>query len=244
VQRNIESLADVYGGAASTLTGYAISTNNSWPYVTYPNWERFSSHIQELTTTVEVALIPMVDDANTWASYAVKNAPYAIAPIVFEIDNGLLVPVQEDEQSAVVWQFAADPDYANGFEPLYINFNAYCQPFFHNAAMAVRKFGLGIPTGFMPPIDYNMEGATGTSLDVMAVDKDVRSAYIHPIYDDFSPNASVVAYLHGSLSWKAYFDHVPSTRDHGVHCVISNSCGQQHTWLVSTNKVTYEGKVR
>jgi hypothetical protein len=74
VQRGMEVLQDVYSELAKSITAYALGTNQTWPYVTYPYWDDIAAHAQAVATTMACSTIMLVHDPIEWVKYTQEHA--------------------------------------------------------------------------------------------------------------------------------------------------------------------------
>jgi hypothetical protein len=262
-QRSMDVLQDVYAEISNSVTIYAIGTNQIWPYVTYPYWNETASHAQAVTTTSVTSIATIIQNPLEWVKYTQEQG--AVTPVVWELIDSQPVPLFESGDYAPNWQMSVQSVEAKGYEKLFVNLNMYSVAAFSSMAKHVLNFHQGIVSGFIksPTIDPKyFRGLPGTSRGLAVTtpidskgqrtgtkayelfpESSPLSIFGQPIFDSFTPNASIVGYVQGYITWNNYFNNVLLKEDEGIYVVLSNSCNEVRTWLVKANFFQYLGKV-
>jgi hypothetical protein len=242
------SLPDVFGGLSETVTTYATTNNDTWPYVTYPGWLRLSAHVRGLTNTMVVSLEVNVNDPQKWVEYAQAHSEVEISPIIFQLEqNGDIVPRMDGkEQVTVLWLMAFDPAYATGEENQFINHNFLVFPYYNRTVHSIQQLRHGLISSFM---ETDQEAESGTSDELKSVSDKVspadnpRSAYLTPVFETSDEGSDIVAYVEGIIDWGIFFNSALLNDDEAIYCIVRNSCDQVHTWLVKASGSQYLGPV-
>ena len=69
----------------------------------------------------------------------------------------------------------------------------------------------------------------------------VSDAYI-PIYDGYGPDKQLVSVLAAYIYWQSYFTNVLPEGQNGIVAVLTNTCGQEYTYLLHGPRVNYIGQ--
>jgi hypothetical protein len=261
VQRSMEVLQDVYLELSKTVTVYSLGTNQTWPYVTYPYWNEMVTHVQDVTAMTGTSTALIVNDPVEWVKYSQENAVFPISPVVWEIEDGKPVPLTEAGDYVVIWQMHIDPNDPNGYAKFFINFNVKHEATFKTMEKHIQRFHRGIVSDFLVPQKLDPKYLTGSfggrslkdppkfSEQVAETGNQTLSAstplsiYGQPIFESLEPDANIVGYVEGYVSWNSYFDNVLLKQDEGIYVVVSNSCNGVRTWLVKANYSEYLGDV-
>jgi hypothetical protein len=246
VQKNIRSLPAVYGGLVNTITGFAMSTNATWPYVYYPFLKENGEHIREITKVSSTVFVPIVTDPNAWTAFTQATSPIPVSPVIFQVGmDGEMSIVTEPGQYFPIWQIDLDREYSNGLEDMFINMD-YGSTGFIQSINFVNATNQPIFSLFLPTLkvdDIALAAASKELADKFIPQDDPRSAYTQPIHATLDEGASVVGYTQATISWSKYFNNVLLKRSDNIYCVVSNNYGQVHTWSVNQTGSSYVGEV-
>jgi hypothetical protein len=75
-------------------------------------------------------------------------------------------------------------------------------------------------------------------------DDDPRTQFFFPIYKSMNKtHARFASHLFGVISWSKYFSNVLLKKEQGIYCVLTNTCNQTFSWLVSADGAKFLGLV-
>jgi hypothetical protein len=246
VRKNVMALPDVFGGLSNTVTTFAMATNKTWPYVTYPDWSGLGGHVRGLTNTMIISLVVNVNDPQKWIEYSLSHSKVDISPIIFELDlDGTVVPKMDGkDDTTVLWQMEFDPAYATGQEDLFYNFNFLALPYFNKTIHSIQKVLHGMLAPFMEMAEESgsevADGMTNVTNSVASLDNP-RGTYLTPVFDSLDGKGTIVAYIEAIIDWSVYFKKALLNRKEGIYCTVRNSCGEVHTWLLDGSGPRYVG---
>jgi hypothetical protein len=248
VRKNVMALPDVFGGLSDTVSTYASETNQIWPYVTYPEWQRLGAHVRGLTNTMVVSLDVNVKDPQAWINYSQAHSEIEISPIIFQMEaDGELVPKMDGkEEVTVLWHMAFDPAYATGKENLFYNHNFLVFKYFSAAVDVVKQLRHGVISPFMEIVKKSESETAGSLKSVsnkVSPSEDPRGVYLAPVFDSFAEDATIVGYIEGIIAWSIFFKNVLLNKNEGLYCTVRNTCDQVHTWLLDGSGPRYIGPV-
>jgi hypothetical protein len=260
VQKNVRALPDVYDSMAESMTSYAINTNQTWPYVTSPDWNRMGAHVRALTSTVACLFGIIVTDPMGWAAYSAKMASPSASPIIYQVVNDSIVPVFMPGLYAVTWQTDAEWAQIGAGQDAFINYDLYADPLYAGLAKLSAKLRMGIVSPFASTREIsseNIDAIKAMMPDGMTFDPDnmndvleaafppwdPQSSFTVTVYENFEPDSKPVGLVMGYMRWSKYFSTSLLKDGLGIYCVVGNSNGEMQTWVVQKSGVKYLGVV-
>jgi class 3 adenylate cyclase len=72
-------------------------------------------------------------------------------------------------------------------------------------------------------------------------ENDPISAFYYPVFDEISPNRTIVGLLATEVSWTHFFEKTLPSSVQGVVCVVENSCNQKFTYVIDGAEATFLG---
>jgi hypothetical protein len=242
-QKGMETLNDLYNVLSKTITVYAMDTNQSWPYVTYPQWHMVGQTVQSLATVAATAIVVLIQDPIQWTVYSKLHSQDSIPPTVFQIQNDTITPILQTGKYAVNWQMSINPASATGMEKAFVNFNILSLPAINDMLTNIEIVRDGVVSDFVtPPKIKPLFGHSQSTASVFP-ESMPRSSYGHPIYATLDSDAPIVGLVQAFISWSKYFDNIMLKEKEGIYCVLSNSCNQTRTWFVKAKSADYLGNV-
>ena len=224
-------------------TSYGVETNNTWPYVTVPNFAERGNQLVALTGIQYSGFAPLVTEEQraTWEAWSVENQDwipnnhYAGKPG----DNTSLIPTHiwnpisygpadvlpPGAYHAPIWQPAPVVPFAVNLDML---MTPGLLPIFEESVRAHD-----VAHGEIEDISDNWDPATPYSWPSIHV--------VGPIFDSFQDNSTVVGILASIVHWHLIFENLIPLGTPGIIVVVENTCDQVVTYEVKGPNVTYVG---
>ena len=89
---------------STTLTSYAIDTNQSWPFVTLPDYELRATETIDLASVLSCVMLPLVsnpEEKDKWESYVVDNDSWFKEGLRIQAQQGIQTDGEEDENESL-----------------------------------------------------------------------------------------------------------------------------------------------
>ncbi|GKY95746.1 hypothetical protein MPSEU_000535400 [Mayamaea pseudoterrestris] len=146
-------------------------------------------------------------------------------------DLGPPSPVIDEPFYLPIWEAGPVPRNAS-----VCNFDLYTKPAFKpvvdqaleiNRMLFSRVWALPIVTYFMTHGEL--------------IYTEPESFLLHPIYEDFHPDAKTVAFIIAKIEWHSFFVNILPPGVNGVLVEVEGSCGDRFSYLMNGNETTYLG---
>jgi hypothetical protein len=161
---------------------------------------------------------------------------------------------------AVSWQIDAEWDDIGAGKDVFINYDLYTEPTYGGLAILGTDIRKGTLSSFARTRNIssdNLDDITsmlpeGMSFDPNGMNEvfkaafppwDPQSSFSMAVYENYEPDSKPVGYVMGYIRWSKYFSTSLLKDGRGIYCVVSNSKGEVHTWLVQKSGVEHLGPV-
>lgn len=233
----------------TTITTFAMFANETWPFVTIPNFEYLGKELLDLSGAAYVGIIPFVSSSNKlrWENYSVQNQGWIqqgddrtepgvnatpIIPFIFRANansTGILPETRPpNPYYGPLWQIAPST-----IAPSLVNYNAFDVESFRNLyqTMVVTKQAV------------LSEVINGQTLNVSDPAHWPQSYLAAPIFKDAASGSrsDLVGSLVAVLPWHTYFENVLPGGNGGLLAVMHDSFNQTVTYRIDGPKVTFLG---
>lgn len=226
------ALADAQEALAALATDYDVyttSTNEQWPHVTLPLFERRVAGLVDRVGAEAVMVWPVIEDAPSWGAYSVTHADWLepgpdrpnamvkrrLAPIsdhIFNTDGAVSGP----GPFLPLWQTAPISD--NLAE--WVNFDM----------LSLEKWTADLH-------DLLVNGSESVWSTVDDIDTDPKSPLFHPVTTFGNQTAAILALV---VPWRAHLAHLVSVS--GLVAVVEYSDGTMWSYRLDGPKVDYLGE--
>ena len=223
---------------------YGIQTNNTWPYVTVPNYPERGNQLLEVTGVQYSSYGPLITEADrvAWEAWSVKNQGWI--PEEYDTrkpgDNSSLIPTH-------IWQNQTNPEPADVVPP-----GVYHAPIWQMAPVLpfFINFDLLEVPGLYPVFEQSLRTREVAHGDIQGISNTWDPAapfswpsfhVVGPIFDSFHNDSKVVAILASVIHWHLIFQNLVPEGTPGLDVVVENTCNQKVTYQVIGPNVTYLG---
>jgi Adenylate and Guanylate cyclase catalytic domain len=247
---------------AAAITSHALSSNQTFPNVTLPNFHELVKGVGQASAVLSHAVLfaPKVLDADRkgWEVYA-KSQDWIGQELKYRIDTTLnpgsvpskIFPSSQvgDEQDHHDHHEHDDDEFLEGMKfPLW-----QVSPVPRNASIV--KMDLFTHPSFLPTI----ETALFARRDILSGVQDLeflfseshglpeaggtgpRSTAVIPVRDDFYEGSDVVGFVFGALQWSDLFGGVLPPSTEGIVAVVSDPCSRDFAFLIEGENATFLG---
>jgi hypothetical protein len=221
---------------ALTISSYAKTTEDAWPFETFPNYESVASTYMKVAGTRMIVTAPFVtmDQKASWEDYSVANQgwikesyeaigldnidPLGIQEVIYDHEYGRATEAH-DGPFLPLWQISGPPQ-----------------------STGVVNFNLMSNSGFASTYQIAKENKQSLLTEVLDVSEIVgneqkvhpESLLIHPMFDDVASNSlNVVGAVAAVVSWDVFMTDLVREGNQGMVCVLKNTCGQSYTYKVN-----------
>jgi hypothetical protein len=232
------------------ITSYTTGSQLAWPNVTMKNWDILTTEAFDRTVGPELYLFaPVVPNAekNAWQEYAVANQGW----IEEDLDLRGLQGVDPGEISDEIYAYNFDTEtYYNFSLPVWqvgpvptnsdmIMLDLYTQASFRRMVddvNAVRHILLS-----------EVVDRTFFSENIETIESDPsrdhhpRSFAAQPVFETFSSDAAIKAFVFAVIPWDTYFVGVLPYGIEGLVVRVDDTCGSGFSYLVNGPNATYLG---
>ena len=223
---------------------YGIDTNNTWPYVTVPNYPERGNQMLAVTGVQYSSYGPLVTEEGraAWETWSVQNQDWIPKELDTRKpgDNSSLIPTH-------IWQNPTNPEPADAVQP-----GTYHAPIWQMAPVLPFFINYDLLTvpGLYPVFEESVRTHDVAHGDIQGISDtwDPSAPFtwpsIHvvgPIFDSFQGNSTVVAILASVVHWHLIFQNLIPQGTPGIIVVVKNTCDQVVTYEVKGPNVTYLG---
>lgn len=216
---------------AISITSFAQSNKEEWPFVTLPNFVVQGSSFRKLAHSKDVMLLPIVTNETKlqWEKYSIANqrslrSSTSLIPSRIYRLNATGQPETDDGPGPFLPLWQVNPP----MPVQYTNLNVLSDPRYATAAQ------LAIDTE---------EAVISELFETLPGESEAKPHSIinFPIFDSFHENRKIVAILLMEIFWIDFFsDLLPSSCD-GLVIVVKNACGQSVSYHIVDTHVEFLG---
>jgi len=244
VQERVQDLFLLLQTLAITVSAYGNSTvDRPWPYETIPHFENIASPYRRMAGSRLIALLPVVesDQKGEWEAYASATQgwvnesyhdlgilvdPLPIHPAIYDFVDGHATEALQGPFMPL-WQMSPPP-HSTGI----VNYNLFSNEEFSSAL----------------ELELKAHEALFTKIADLTVFDDGdpnahESLLVEPVYlDAIDPSSPVVASILVAISWDNIFSDLNRAENHGMHIVLTNTCGDVLTWKLVGGRALFVAK--
>lgn len=243
-----KNVQDSYERFALWITGFALGTNASWPYLTIPSFEDQADHLRRQTQAEWVSFSPIVteQDRESWQNYSVQHQGWINGSLALKgYKTGTIVnesqwpvekissiiypasepPVEPNTTYAPLWQISPVNHVASS-----VNYNTLAEPIVLSLYDALITHSNGT---IFSSISDPSQNATAPESEWP------NSFMAQPILDTIG--GSVVGLLNSKVYWHIFFEDAVSYKYKGIVLVIRDTCHQPVTYQVIGGQVVFLG---
>jgi class 3 adenylate cyclase len=236
------SIATVMEEFSVLVTSTAMSLNQTWPYVTIPDFERraaASRKVAGLYTLKLTTRIPgteedraktneYLDDNLGWyyeACNITGRTPGPIFPLIMEGRHPDVFPANSSHPNIIFTQYSPPPSESS--YRLKFDYSYMFAPGWNFMSETKRR-----AVSPVEPINAFVE-----DLNI----RDPTALYYQPIFTDFSEKKELGAFVAATLRFQDHFTDVLQDSAVGIIVVLNNTCGQVHTYEINGPNATWLG---
>ncbi|CAJ1951432.1 unnamed protein product [Cylindrotheca closterium] len=252
-----------FGAIDLFFSDVTVSANESWPFVTPPEYTRRMKAVHEMAALfLSSVLVRVTDDQRTeWEEYAVANQDWKRDGMAFsmgmdpaDIVAAPIPPTIMDKDT-----FPDEIVVDQGPGPYFVMWTMHPVT---NSTMPSKN--MYRDPEHRPIMDYvvaNRRPAFGASSDYTDPGTPKVGRYIrfqqadnweyqddpvaflqYPIYDKLGEDRSVVAIFFTTVYWRTYFNGLLPNGADGIYVILENTCGQQYTYQVDGLEARFVGR--
>jgi len=244
IHHKSKNLFGVLDSMALSVSSFATTTTDPWPFETLPSFEGLASSFREVSGASQISMSPVVADSEkeAWEQYSVDNQgwiqesydaigvegkPLEIQDVIFDIQDGRVIEA-ENGPFVPLWQLSEPPK-----NTAVVNFNLMSNTVFASTfgiaqsmseALFSEKFSA---SDLLGQEDEDLKGS--------------ESLLIQPIFDDATSKNAVVGVVLAVVSWYDFMSDLVREGNRGMVVVIENSCGQVETYSIQGSQSFFLG---
>ena len=247
---------------SSTLTGYAMVMNATWPFLTFPTFEVEAGLCNQGMKSDRTALYPLVytKDLDAWTDFSVQNQHWIEdAHISNQFVNEDLryenaSPANGDGVAAIapyVW------DFDNQGSRVAVSNAPFFSPEWQSAPAPDLTNMVNYDFRRRPQMRDTIDGMLHNSHAVLSrlakadfledfyqdnVDKGEPHVFVlQPVFNSFDMNRTAVAFISTVVNWNIFFKDVLASHERGITVIISNSCNESVTYVINGSSADFQG---
>jgi hypothetical protein len=258
--RTQHDIGTAFRSLGDKLTSYAQSSGSEWPMVTMPFFDVHGTDVREASSVEFFSFCPLVMEfqKSSWEHYSVANQWWT--------QGGQDEAYTEEEAQAIVaGSNQTIPEYIYGLErgkptieglgvPPYAP-RWQMSPLPENPLQV--NFDVKSAEGMKDLFDYMILTRDAVVSDLLPErflddimlhrddhpeDPSPKSIVFYPVYESFKSTAPIVGFFEIILDWKSILKGLLPGDGTGLFYVISSSCGDQYTWELRDEEITYLGQ--
>ena len=231
------------------VTSHALNApNNTWPFVSLPNFEARAKELLELSRADTIIFAPIVPRKNkgAWESYSVVNQGWIVEGLEFQgledVDPGSIpdsiYPFENADSMSnnidfyvPLWQVGRAPTNSS-----VVNVDLLSHSAFRQSILDILEVKQGLLSEVVN-VDFLLESTTGGKLDDQP-----RSLIFEPVLRDFEEDSDVVGFVIAVVPWQSYFVELLPAKTDGFLVEVQDMCGAEFTYVINGPKAIYFGE--
>jgi hypothetical protein len=240
-----------------SVTSYAHDQNQSWPFVLIPDFQvkGIMSNLETGAHTLSINPFVYPNQIDAWGRFSVYKSEWMAEAHVYDeaVHEDLYVlpyydtdddhhdpatrwnvTARESVLYSPIWQQAPPCDY----QPQ-INLDLRSDPTFERFIDGMLVAKQAVITQVVDGTQLNTNYHSRFDPSQQA---EPHSYILDPVYDKFTEDRSMVAFLAAFIRWGVFFSDVLPAHERGLFVVLENDCGDAFTYEILGHEAVYLGE--
>ena len=266
-QENVKKVFGVLEGLSVATTSHALHSNETFPFVTIPNYEERAAAARASSQALLIAYLPLVQDAdrNDWESYSVENqdwiqSSYQTGTEIQPISEQIFTYVKDEKMRDRRQRHLADggcdgagrrlkekiPDETGTgpYAPVWM-----ISPTVPANDTSTINYNLFDKPVYEKAISFLQYSRKPVFLDVcnqaawfgeyFSSKSVLQTVIVQPIFESFEVDAPIVGTFVAIIPWGSFFENIIESNAEEVTVVLSNTCDEVFSFSVQGHTATF-----